>query len=53
VQRCALSDGDFRAHVASDADIARHLSRAEIEDAFDVRHALTHVGTIIDRVLEE
>ena len=53
VQRCALSDGDFRAHVASDPEIARHLSRAEMEDAFDVRHALTHVDTIIDRVLEE
>jgi adenylosuccinate lyase len=53
VQRCALAEGDFRAFVAADPDISTHLSPAEREDAFDVRHALTHVGTIIDRVLEK
>lgn len=53
VQRCALAEGDFRAFVAADPDISAHLSPAEREDAFDVRHALTHVGTIIDRVLEK
>ena len=53
VQRCALAEGDFRAFVAADPDISAHLSPAEREDAFDVRHALTHVGAIIDRVLEK
>jgi adenylosuccinate lyase len=53
VQRCALADGDFRAFVAEDPDISAHLTRAEIEDAFDVRHALTHVGAIIDRGMRE
>ncbi len=52
VQRCALSDGDFRALVASDPDISAHLTRDEIDDAFDVRHALTHVGAIINRGLQ-
>ncbi len=53
VQRCALADGDFRALVASDPDIRAHLSQPEIDDAFDVRHALTYVGAIINRALEE
>ena len=53
VQRCALADGDFRAFVATDPDISAHLTAAEIEDAFDVRHALTHVGAIIKRAMEE
>ena len=53
VQRCALADGDFRAFVAADPDISAHLTAAEIEDAFDVRHALTHVGAIIKRAMEE
>jgi adenylosuccinate lyase len=53
VQRCALAEGDFRAFVAADPDISAHLTPAEREDAFDVRHALTHVGAIIDRVLEK
>jgi len=53
VQRCALADGDFRALVAADPDISAHLTRAEIEDAFDVRHALTHVDSIINRGLRQ
>jgi adenylosuccinate lyase len=53
VQRCALADGDFRASVAADPDISTHLSKAEIDDAFDVRHALTHVGAIINRAVRE
>ena len=53
VQRCALRDGDFRAFVAADPDISSHLTKAEIEDAFDVRHALTHVGAIINRGMRE
>jgi len=53
VQRCALAEGDFRAMVAEDPDISAHLSRGEIEDSFDVRHALAHVAGIIDRGLQE
>ncbi|MFN2375860.1 MAG: adenylosuccinate lyase [Candidatus Binatia bacterium] len=53
VQRCALADGDFRSLVAADPDIAAHLGAAEIEDAFDVRHALTHVSAIIQRGTRE
>ncbi len=53
VQRCALAEGDFRAHVAADPDINLHLSRAEMEDAFDVRHSLIHVSEVIARVIEE
>ena len=53
VQRCALRDGDFRAFVAADPDISTYLSAAEMEDAFDVRHALTHVSTIIARGMED
>jgi adenylosuccinate lyase len=53
VQRCALGEGDFHHAVANDPDISKHLSPGEIEDAFDVRHALRHVDAIISRVLEE
>jgi adenylosuccinate lyase len=53
VQRCALAEGDFRAFVAADPDISRFLSKAEMDDAFDVRHSLTYVSGIIDRGLEE
>ena len=53
VQRCALAEGDFRAFVREDPEISSHLSGAEIEDAFDVRHALVHVAGIIDRGLKE
>jgi adenylosuccinate lyase len=53
VQRCALADGDFRALVKADPDITAHLSKAEIEDALDARHALQRVDTVINRGLEE
>ncbi|HET9061917.1 MAG TPA: adenylosuccinate lyase [Candidatus Binatia bacterium] len=53
VQRCALSEGDFRAAVLADPDITRVLPRAEIEGCFDLEHALRHVNAIIDRALEE
>jgi adenylosuccinate lyase len=53
VQRCALADGDFRAAVRTDPDISARLEPAELEDAFDERHALVHVDTIIDRVMND
>jgi adenylosuccinate lyase len=53
VQRCALAEGDFRALVAADPDIKAWLTREEIEDLLDSRHALKHVDTVIDRGLED
>jgi adenylosuccinate lyase len=53
VQRCALGDGDFRARIAGDPDIARLLARAEIDELFGLEHALRNVDCIIDRALEE
>jgi adenylosuccinate lyase len=53
VQRCALRADGFREAVACDADIVRHLQAAEIEDSFDLTHALRHVDTIIERALKE
>ncbi len=53
VQRCALAEGYFRAAVRTDPDISARLEPAELEDAFDERHALVHVDTIIDRVMND
>ncbi len=53
VQRCALADGDFRRAVAQDPDISEHLDAGELEDAFDVRHALVHIDEVMDRVFKE
>ena len=56
VQRNAMKafegQGDFRALLQEDPDIRKHLSEEEIDREFDLKHALAHVDTIIDRVLE-
>ena len=52
VEITSLAEGDFRAFVREDPEISSHLSGAEIEDAFDVRHALVHVAGVIDRGLQ-
>ena len=56
VQRNAMKafegEGEFRALLQEDADIRKHLSEQEIDREFDLNHALAHVDTIIDRVLE-
>ncbi|UCH29227.1 MAG: adenylosuccinate lyase [Myxococcales bacterium] len=56
VQRNAMKafegEGEFRALLQEDADIRKHLSEEEIDREFDLNHALAHVDTIIDRVLE-
>ena len=56
VQRNAMKafegEGEFRALLQEDADIRARLSADEIDREFDLNHALTHVDTIIDRVLE-
>jgi adenylosuccinate lyase len=57
VQRNAMKafhgEGDFAALLKADPDIQKHLDATEIDRHFDLGHALMHVGTIIDRVLEE
>ena len=54
VQRNAMrsfaEQRDFKTLLESDADIARVLSRADIERAFDLNVQLTHVDAIFDRV---
>lgn len=56
VQRNAMrafeGQGDFRTLLGQDGDIRKHLSAEEIDREFDLDHALAHVDTIIDRVLE-
>jgi len=56
VQRNAMKafegEGEFRALLQDDADIRKHLSADEVDHEFDLNHALAHVDTIIDRVLE-
>ncbi|MBW1755528.1 MAG: adenylosuccinate lyase [Deltaproteobacteria bacterium] len=56
VQRNAMKafegEGEFRALLQDDAEIRKHLSADEVDRQFDLNHALSHVDTIIDRVLE-
>ena len=56
VQRNAMKafegEGEFRALLQDDAEIRKHLSADEVDREFDLSHALSHVDTIIDRVLE-
>lgn len=57
VQRNALrvweNGASFAAEVRRDPDICRTLSQAEIEQLFDVHHALRHTDTILQRVLPQ
>ncbi len=54
VQRNAMKtwrgEGDFLALLKSDADVRAHLSDAEIEANFDLKHHFKHVDTIFARV---
>jgi len=56
VQRNAMKafegQGEFHALLQGDAAIREHLSAEEVDREFDLNHALAHVDTIIDRVLE-
>ena len=56
VQRNAMNafegEGDFRALLQEDAEIRKYLSADDVGRQFDLNHALAHVDTIIDRVLE-
>ena len=57
VQRNAMrafaGEGKFRDFLAADADIRAHLSEAEIDAAFDLKHALAHADAIVTRALAE
>jgi len=56
VQRNAMKafegQGEFRALLRGDAEIRKYLSVDAIDRQFELNHALAHVDTIIDRVLE-
>ena len=55
VQRNAMKafheEGDFQTLLKADEDIKTRLTVEKIEEQFDLSHVLTHVDTIIDRVL--
>jgi adenylosuccinate lyase len=44
------NEGEFKALVLADEDIARHLTAAELERTFDLKHQLRHVDSIYRRV---
>ncbi|MDP3029863.1 MAG: adenylosuccinate lyase, partial [Deltaproteobacteria bacterium] len=56
VQRNAMQawerGGDFKKLLLKDKDLARHISRTELEQTFDLRHHLKHVDTIFKRVFK-
>ncbi|HZU24169.1 MAG TPA: adenylosuccinate lyase [Bryobacteraceae bacterium] len=45
-------DGDFRAMIEADPEIAALLTRQQIDHAFSVDRQLAHVGRIFERVFE-
>lgn len=45
----ALEGADFPTEVAHDADIARHLSAAELAQLFDLRHQLRYEEVLFQR----
>ena len=57
VQRNAMRawrrEGDFRALLAADADIAARLSEEALAACFELTHALRHVDALVDRALAE
>ena len=57
VQRNAMrvweNSASFAAEVRQDPDITKLLTAAEIDQLFDVHHALRNTGTIMRRVLKD
>jgi adenylosuccinate lyase len=53
IQRHALAGGDFRARLAADSDVRRHLAPEEIDRLFDIAHHLRHIDHLFSRTLEE
>ncbi len=47
----AMAGGDFRAEVARDPDIAKHVSAAEVQELFDLRHQLRYEDVLFKRAL--
>jgi len=47
----AMEGADFRAEVARDPDITRHVTAAELAELFDLRHQLRYEGLLYDRAL--
>lgn len=43
---------DFKKLLLKDKDMARYISRAELEQTFDLKHHLKHVDTIFKRVFK-
>jgi len=57
VQRNAMlawqGQGRFRDRLAADADIRAKLNLEELDELFDLEHALAHVPSILERALNE
>ena len=55
VQRNAMrawnGEGSFRANLAADTEVLGKLTKEEIEQLFDIDHALRHAGAIVERAL--
>jgi adenylosuccinate lyase len=47
----AMDGADFRAEVARDPDIAQHLSAAEVQQLFDLRHQLRYEEALFERAV--
>jgi len=56
VQRNAMrafeGEGNFEQLLLADADIGEHLSRSEVSQCFDLKHALRYAETIVRRAIE-
>jgi adenylosuccinate lyase len=53
IQRHALGGGDFQSGLASDPEVTKHLSAAEIGTLFDFDHHLRHIDALFTRALED
>ncbi len=47
----AMDGADFRAEVATDPDIGRHLTAADIRELFNLEHHLRYEGELLRRAL--
>ena len=51
--RCWQEEGDFQAAVAADEEIAKYLTRGQIQASFAVERQLKNVGAIFERVFQD
>ena len=49
--RAFAGEGEFRALLATDAEVGRHLDAAELDACFDLAHALRFAPQIVERAL--